>query len=406
MLKKGWLARIAAGTALTLAAFASWAYTETSGGYNLPTGATEISREVFDLHMQIFWWCVAIGTVVFGVMIWSIIFHRRSKNPKPADFHESTTVEILWTSAPFLILVLMAVPAAGTLIRMEDTRNSEMTVKVTGYQWKWQYEYLGEDVSFFSTLTAESNAARQLNSGIDVNTVPNYLVDVDNPLVIPVGKKVRFLVTSNDVIHAWWVPELALKKDAIPGYINELWTKIEQPGTYRGVCAELCGRDHGFMPIVVKAVSEEDFNAFLAAKKGGVEVAAVATTASDAVATPAAEVAPVTVAAATEAAPAAAKAPSKDELMKQGEGVYKTNCAACHQASGEGMPPNFPSLHGSPVVKGGAAAQIAQVLNGKNLMPPFKHLSDADIAAVVTYTRNSWGNNGDAVLPAAVAAAR
>jgi len=402
MLKKGWLARIAAGTALTLAAFASWAYTETSGGYNLPTGATEISREVFDLHMQIFWWCVAIGTVVFGVMIWSIIFHRRSKNPKPADFHESTLVEILWTSAPFLILVLMAVPAAGTLIRMEDTRNSDMTVKVTGYQWKWQYEYLGEDVSFFSTLTAESNAARQLNSGIDVNTVPNYLVDVDNPLIIPVGKKVRFLVTSNDVIHAWWVPELAMKKDAIPGYVNELWTKIEQPGTYRGVCAELCGRDHGFMPIVVKAVSEEDFNAFIAAKKSGVEVAAV----TGAIASDAAPVAEPVVVAAAEAETVAGKVPSKDELMKQGEGVYKANCAACHQASGEGMPPSFPSLHGSPVIKGAPATLVAQVLNGKNLMPPFKHLSDADIAAVITYTRNSWGNSGDAVLPAAVAAAR
>ncbi len=406
MSKKGWLARVAAGTVMTLAAAAAQAYTETSGGYNLPTGATEISREVFDLHMLMFWWCVAIGTVVFGVMIWSIVFHRRSKNPKPADFHESTTVEILWTSAPFLILILMAVPAAGTLIKMEDVRNSDMTVKVTGYQWKWQYEYLGEDVSYFSTLSAESNAARQLKSGIDPTSVPNYLVDVDNPLVLPVGKKVRFLITSNDVIHAWWVPELAVKKDAIPGYVNETWTKIDQPGTYRGVCAELCGRDHGFMPIVVKAVPQEEYDAFIAGKKG-VEVAAAepVAVASDAAAV-AADAAPVEVAAASQAAVAAPKAPSKDELVKKGEGVYKANCAACHQANGQGLPPNFPSLVGSKMVKGPADAQIAQLLNGKNLMPPFKHLSDDDLAAVVTYTRNSWGNSGDAVLPAAVAAAR
>ena len=406
MSKKGWLARVAAGTVMTLAAAAAQAYTETSGGYNLPTGATEISREVFDLHMLMFWWCVAIGTVVFGVMIWSIVFHRRSKNPKPADFHESTTVEILWTSAPFLILILMAVPAAGTLIKMEDVRNSDMTVKVTGYQWKWQYEYLGEDVSYFSTLSAESNAARQLKSGIDPTSVPNYLVDVDNPLVLPVGKKVRFLITSNDVIHAWWVPELAVKKDAIPGYVNETWTKIDQPGTYRGVCAELCGRDHGFMPIVVKAVPQEEYDAFIAGKKG-VEVADAepVAVASDAAAV-AADAAPVEVAAASQAAVAAPKAPSKDELVKKGEGVYKANCAACHQANGQGLPPNFPSLVGSKMVKGPADAQIAQLLNGKNLMPPFKHLSDDDLAAVVTYTRNSWGNSGDAVLPAAVAAAR
>ena len=358
--------------------------------------------------MLMFWWCVGIGAVVFGVMIWSIVFHRRSKNPKPADFHESTTVEILWTAAPFAILILMAVPAAGTLIKMEDTRNSDLTIKVTGYQWKWQYEHVGEDVSYFSTLTAESNAARQLNSGIDVNTVPNYLVDVDNPLVLPVGKKVRILVTSNDVIHAWWVPELAVKKDAIPGYINEMWTKIDQPGTFRGVCAELCGRDHGFMPIVVKAVPEEEYQAFIAARKGGVEVAsAPAAIASDAVPADAAVTAPVEVAAAAATeAPAAIKALSKEELVKKGEGVYKANCVACHQAAGQGLPPTFPSLVGSKVVKGPAAEQIAQLLNGKNLMPPFKQLSDEDIAAVATYTRNSWGNSGDAVQPAAVAAVR
>lgn len=403
MSKKGWLARVAAGTALTLMAFAGWAYTETSGGYNLPTGATELAREVYDLHMLMFWWCVAIGAVVFGVMIWSIVFHRRSKNPKPADFHESTTVEILWTAAPFAILIMMAVPAAGTLIKMEDTRNADLSIKVTGYQWKWEYEYVGQDVRYFSTLTAESNAARQLKSGVDVNTVPNYLVDVDEPLVVPVGKKVRFLITSNDVIHAWWVPEIAVKKDAIPGYINETWAKIDHPGTYRGVCAELCGRDHGFMPIVVKAVTEAEYEAFMAAKKGGVAVAAAATPGAVVSDAQPAAAAP---AAAAEAAPAAAKELSKDELMSKGESAYKASCAACHQANGQGLPPNFPSLAGSAVVKGPADAQIAQILNGKGLMPPFKHLSDEDIAGIVTYTHNSFGNSGPVVQAAAVAAVR
>ncbi|AXQ31617.1 cytochrome c oxidase subunit II [Solimonas sp. K1W22B-7] len=416
----GRLARIAAGTSLALAAFAVQAYTETSGGYNLPTGVTDLSKEVHGLHMLIFWICVAIGAVVFGVMTYSIIHHRRSKGHKPADFHESTTVEILWTSAPFIILIGMAIPAAGTLIKMEDTRNSDMTVKVTGYQWKWEYEYLGEDVKFFSTLSAESNKARQLGSGIDPNTVPNYLVDVDNPLVLPVGKKVRFLVTANDVIHAWWVPEIAVKKDAIPGYINETWAKINTPGTYRGVCAELCGRDHGFMPIVVKALPEAEYKEWLAKQKGGdaaaapaaaalpatVVAAAPAVTATDAA--PAA--APVEVAAApaaaAPAAPAAAKDLSKDELIKKGESVYTANCSACHQATGKGLPPNFPSLVGSKIVKGAAIEHIKQTLNGKGMMPPFKHLSDLDIAAVLTYQRNSWGNSSGVVQPAAVAAAR
>ncbi|HSW15196.1 MAG TPA: cytochrome c oxidase subunit II [Solimonas sp.] len=416
-MKMGWLARLAAGTTLALAAVSAGAYTESSGGYNLPTGVTDLSQEVFDLHMLIFWVCVAIGVVVFGVMFWSILHHRKSKGHKPADFHESTLVEILWTSAPFIILIGMAIPAAGTLIKMEDTRGADMTVKVTGYQWKWQYDYLGENVSYYSTLSAESNKARQLGSGIDPNTVPNYLVDVDNPLVLPVGKKVRFLVTSADVIHAWWVPEIAVKKDAIPGYVNETWAKINTPGTYRGVCAELCGRDHGFMPIVVKAVTEAEYKEWLAKQKGGaaapapaaaapavVEVAAApAATATDAKP----DAAAIEVAAApAAAAPAAAKDLSKDELMKKGQEVYTANCSACHQATGAGMAPTFPSLIGSPVIKGPAAGHVKQTLAGKNVMPPFKHLSDLDIAAVVTYERNSWGNSGGLVQPSAVAAAR
>lgn len=235
--------------------------------WNMPKGVTQISHEVWWLHMFAFWICVVIGIGVFGVMFYSLFAHRRSRHPVPAKFHENTTVEIVWTIIPFLILIVMAVPAAGTLIKMYDTRDSDLTVRITGYQWKWQYEYVGQGVSFFSTLKADANAARQLGSGIDPATVPNYLHDVDRPLVLPVGKKVRFLLTSNDVIHGWWVPDLAIKKDAIPGYINEMWTKIDEPGTYRGQCTVLCGRDHGFMPIVVKALPEAEFEQWLAQEK-------------------------------------------------------------------------------------------------------------------------------------------
>lgn len=364
--------------------------------WNLPKGVTDISNEVWHLHMAAFWVCVAIAIVVFGVMFYSIFAHRRSKHPVPATFHHSTTVEIIWTIIPFAILIGLAVPAAGTLIKQYDTRNAELTVKITGYQWKWQYEYVGEGVSFFSTLDAKSNEARQLHSGIDPKTVPHYLHNVDNYLVLPVGKKVRFLLTSNDVIHGWWVPDLAIKKDAIPGFINEMWTQINEPGVYRGQCTVLCGRDHGFMPVVVHAMNEADYAAWLAKQKGGAEVAAAApAVASDAAvdapsAAPAAEAAPVEVAA---AAPAAVDA-------KAGEKLFLGNCAACHQANGSGLPPTFPALTGSKLVAGPIDAQITQVLKGKNAMPPFAQLSDADIAAVVTYTRNNLGNKvGDAATP-------
>ncbi|HEY1182117.1 MAG TPA: cytochrome c oxidase subunit II [Rhodocyclaceae bacterium] len=406
MSMKGWLSRLAAGTGAALAAMAAQAYTDTSGGYNVPTGVTEISREVHGLHMDIFWICVAIAVVVFGAMIWSIIFHRRSKHPKPADFHESTLVEIIWTTLPFVILIAIAIPAAKTLIRMEDTRGSDMTVKITGYQWKWQYEYMGEDVKFFSTLSAESNKARQLKSGIDVTQVPNYLVDVDNPLVLPVGKRIRFLLTSNDVIHAWWVAELAVKKDAIPGYINEMWTKIDTPGTYRGVCAELCGRDHGYMPIVVKALPEAEYNAWLAQQKGG-EAAPAAAAAAAAPAVAEAAPADAAPAAAEEAKPAAGADLSKEELIAKGETAYKANCAACHQANGEGLAPTFPSLVKSQwVTNSDPSHQIDQVLKGKNLMPPLAQLSDVEIASAITYTRNAWGHSSGVVQPAQVAARR
>ncbi len=253
--------RLARATALmaALASPVAWADWE----LNMPRGVTAITNEVYDLHMLIFWICVVIGIVVFGAMFYSIIFHTKSKNPKPATFSHSTAAEIIWTAIPIVILVAMAFPAAKTLVAIEDAGNPDMTVKVTGYQWKWQYEYLEEGVSFYSTLAQDSNTARQLKSGIDPATVDNYLLDVDNPLVVPVNTKVRILLTANDVIHAWWVPELSGKRDAIPGFVNQLWFSADKVGTYRGQCAELCGYDHGFMPIVVIVKEEADYLAWL-----------------------------------------------------------------------------------------------------------------------------------------------
>lgn len=385
-------ARIAAAVMGLMVAGHASAYTNTSDGWNLPTGVTAIAKDVYHLHMVVFWVCVVIAVLVFGVMFYSVFAHRKSKGHQAANFHESTTVEIIWTIIPFVILIALAVPAAGILIKQETVGTADINIKVTGYQWKWQYEYLDNSkISFFSTLSAEVNRARQLDSGVDVTKVPNYLVDVDNPLVLPVGKKIKLLLTGNDVIHAWWVPDLAVKKDAIPGYINEIWFNIETEGTYRGVCAELCGRDHGFMPIVVKAVSEEKYKEWVA--NGGKFEAAAATAAPAA-----AEVA--------AAAPAPAKDLGKDELLKHGQEVYTANCAVCHKPEGEGMAPTFPALKGSKVANGPADAHIKQILNGKGAMAPFKQLSDADIAAVASYERASWGNKGSLVQPKDVAAAR
>ncbi len=243
---------------------------------NMPVGVTDVSQKVFDLHMLIFWVCVVIAVGVFGAMIYCLVAFRKSKGAVPATFSHSTTAEIVWTIVPVLILVAMAVPAAQVLVEIEDTRDTEMTVKITGYQWKWQYEYVGEDVSFYSTLAAGSNRTRQLRSGIDPFQEDNYLLDVDRPLVVPADTKIRYLITSNDVLHAWWMPDFAVKKDAIPGFINEGWFKVNDPGVYRGQCAELCGKDHGFMPVVVEVLPKKEFAVWLAAEQGG-EVVASAT---------------------------------------------------------------------------------------------------------------------------------
>ena len=260
----------AAGVAMALGsspAMAAW-------DLNLRVGVTELSREIYGLHMLILWICVAIAAAVFGVMIYSIATFRKSKGAVPATFEHNTKAEIIWTVIPVIILVAMAVPAARTLVKIEDTRGSELTIKVTGYQWKWQYEYVDHGVSFFSTLARTSDEARQLDSGIDPGSVANYLLEVDNPLVVPQGRKVRVLITANDVIHAWWVPDFGMKKDAIPGFINEMWFNADQPGIYRGQCAELCGRDHGFMPVVVEVKPQAEFDAWLAAQKAARQAAA------------------------------------------------------------------------------------------------------------------------------------
>jgi cytochrome c oxidase subunit II len=396
-----WIARIAAGAGLALAtqasAWADWAL-------NMPRGVTEISNEVYELHMLIFGVCVGIAVVVFGAMIWSIYHHRKSRGVEPAKFSHSTRVEIVWTVIPILILVAMAVPAAGTLVRMEDARNSDMTVKITGYQWMWQYEYLDEGIGFFSRLAPESNQARQLRSGINVYDVSNYLLDVDNPLVVPVGAKVRLLLTSNDVIHSWWVPDFGGKKDAIPGFINEFWFQAEVPGTYRGQCAELCGRDHAFMPIVVEVLPVEEYASWLAANAPANED----------------RLAVASAAGLSRPAPAqasgderAADAPAGEETdfassLALGRDLHGQFCAACHQADGRGLPAaGFPALAGTTVALDEHKKVTVHGRRGTAMAAFGPQLRDEQLAAIVTYQRNAWGNDtGDFVKPADIAAAR
>ena len=354
---------------------------------NLTKGATTQSKEIYDLHMLILWICVIVGIAVFGVMFYSIYHHRKSKGHVAAQFHESTKVEIIWTIIPTLILVVMAIPATKTIIMLDDLDETDMTIKVTGWQWKWQYEYIDEEPSFFSNLDAASNQARQLNSGIDPKTVPNYLMDVDKPVVVPIKTKVRFLFTGGDVLHSWWVPDLGWKKDTVPGFINEEWAYIEKPGVFRGNCTELCGKDHAFMPIVVVALEKDEYQEWLDDyPEGGAGGYPPGTWESKAV--------------------CAGADCSKDELLQIGETVYTNNCASCHMASGEGMSGVFPALTGSSIVNGDIETQMNLVLNGKGMMPAFKEsLSDIEFSAVITYTRNALGNSvGDMVQPTEVKA--
>ena len=348
------------------------------GALNLPAGVTPDSHDIHDLHMTILWICVGIGILVYGILVYSLIHHRKSKGVVPATFHENTKLEIVWTIIPFLILIAMAIPATKVMIKVYDTSASDMTIKVTGYQWKWRYTYLDEGIDFFSSLDAKSNEARQLGSKIDPATVEHYLLNVDKPLVIPANKKIRILLTAADVLHAWWVPEFGWKKDAIPGFITDGWIKVEKPGIYRGQCAELCGRDHGFMPIVVVVKTEDEYKQWVAAEKGKQEVGKVD----------------------------ASKPLTLDELTAKGKEVYASNCAACHGAEGDGVPGVFPAIKGSKVALGPLADHLKLVLHGKAAMPAFKdQLNDVEIAAVVTYQRNGFGNKkGDSIQPADIQA--
>ncbi|HXU53916.1 MAG TPA: cytochrome c oxidase subunit II [Casimicrobiaceae bacterium] len=360
-----------------LASGAAWADRE----WNLPPPVTPIAHEIFELHVIIFWICVVIFFVVFGAMGYSIYAHRKSKGHVAEQFHENTTVEIIWTVIPFIILVLMAWPATKTVLAMKDASAADLTVKITGSQWKWNYDYLNDGFGYFSEL---ATPYAQIENREKKNE--HYLLEVDRPLVVPVNKKIRLLITSSDVIHAWYLPAAGVQQDAIPGFVRDDWMKFDKTGIYRGQCAKICGKEHGFMPIVVEVKSEQDYAAWVGDQKKQ-----LASAAGD-----------------------INKTWDIKELTARGEKVYTANCVACHQANGKGLPPAFPPLDGSKVATGPKLAHISTVLNGvtrdgkPTAMIAWKGtLSDVDIASVVTYERNSWGNHtGEAIQPAEVTSAK
>ena len=366
-----------------LVATTSFAVNDMTGGpavrqLNFQPPVTAIASDIYQLHTLMMVICVVIFLAVFGVMFYSILKHRKSLGHKAASFHESTTVEIAWTVVPFIIVILMALPATKTVVAMKDTSNADITIKATGMQWKWGYDYIkgeGEGIAYYSALATPRD---QIHEGATKGD--NYLIEVDNPLVVPVNKKIRIVTTANDVIHAWGVPALGVKQDAIPGFVRDTWFKAEKVGTYRGNCYELCGKEHAFMPIVVNVLSEADYAKWVADKKKG----------------------------SSAGAEDANKALTLAELNAKGAAVYASNCVACHQDSGKGVPGAFPALDGSKVVNGPKGDQIAMLLNGKNAMPSWKTLSDTEIAAVITYTRNHWSNKAgqNMVQAAEVLAAR
>jgi cytochrome c oxidase subunit II len=366
------------GGGLALAMYSMLAQAEYALNFQKPV--TETARQIFGLHTATMWIIVGIAIVVYGAMFWSILKHRKSVGHKAANFHHNTMVEVIWTTIPFIILIAMAYPATKAVIAMKDTSASDMTVKVTGYQWKWEYDYQQDGFKFMSNLSTPREQFENYQGKSEKSE--NYLIEVDNPMVVPVGKKVRILLTANDVIHAWWVPAFGVKQDAIPGFIRDSWFKAEKAGIYRGQCAELCGKDHGYMPIVVEVKEQADYDKWLAEQKSKADAAS-----KD-----------------------AGKVFSLAELKTSGEKVYAANCAGCHQAKGEGMPPVFPALDGSKMVNGPKQAQIDIVMNGKEgtSMPAFgKQLSDTEIAAVVTFTRNAWSNKtGDVTQSSEIKALR
>ena len=334
---------------------------------NMREGVTQVSRDVFELHMLIFYICVAIGAVVFSVMFYSLFRYTKKRNPNPSTFHESTKLEVAWTVVPFLILIAMAVPASKTLTEIYDDEEGEINIQVVGYQWKWEYKYLEDDINFFSNLSTDQDEIYNL-----VPKGENYLLEVDEPLIIPVDTRVRFLITADDVIHSWWVPDFAIKQDAIPGFINTAWTRAEETGIYRGNCTELCGKNHGFMPVVVKVVEKDEYSDWVLSKKEE----------------------------AIKLAELTEKEWSLAELTQRGEGVYQKNCVACHQMNGEGLPPIFPALAGSDIVmfdKDRNVEILMEGVQGAAMQSFANQLSEVDMAAVITYTRQAWGNaeNGD-----------
>ena len=371
----------AAVTAAVIAAFwlllAAPGYT--GNEINMPRGVTSQSMLSYQIHMVILWVCVVIGVIVFSAMFISIVLHRKSKGHEAAQFTHSMKAEIIWTIIPVVILVVMAVPATTALVNMEVAPETEMTIKITGFQWRWKYEYVEDDIQFISSLHADSNAARRLASGTDPNSVENYLLEVDKPLVLPANTKIKFLITADDVIHSWWVPALGWKRDAVPGFINEAWTEIMEPGVYRGQCAELCGKDHGFMPIVLNVLPRAEYEVWAQNQRQGLAHEQAETE----------------------------RLWTRDELMELGENVYAAQCATCHQADGQGLAPAFPALAGSGIANGPLNDNIEIVLQGREgtaMQAWGNMLSESDIAAAVTYTRNAFGNaTGDVVQPQTIA---
>jgi len=366
----------------TLLALPGAAIANGEAKFGFQTPQTLVAHQIYDLHAVVLGICVAIAVGVFAFMFYAILRHRRSVGHQAKQFSDNKALTILWTAIPLLIVVGLAFPATRTVIAMKDTSSPDMTIKIVGYQWKWRYDYLGQDVSFYSDLSTPRDQIENRAKKGD-----NYLLEVDNPLVVPVGKKVRILVTANDVIHSWWVPAFGVKQDAIPGFVRDSWFKVDTPGTYRGQCAELCGKEHGFMPIVVEALPEDQYKTWLAAQQNKNKVAAAASTA------------------------AAAKTYSLDELKTEGEKVYGRSCVACHQANGQGLPGAFPALAHGAITTGPIAGHVDIVLNGSKKNPAMAawkdQLSDLELAAVITYERNAFGNTiGDMVQPKDIVAVR
>jgi len=373
---------LAKASSWALLALPGMAIAESPAKFNFQTPQTPVAHQIYDLHLIVLGIGIAIALIVFLFMFYAILRHRRSVGHQASQFSDNKALTIVWTAIPLLIVVGMAFPATRTVVAMKNTASPDMTVKVTAYQWKWRYDYLGDNVSFFSDLaTPRDQIENRTQKG------ENYLLEVDNPLVVPVGKKVRILVTANDVIHSWWVPAFGVKQDAIPGFVRDSWFEVDTPGIYRGQCAELCGKEHGFMPIVVEALPEEQYKTWLAEQQTKNKVAAAAASA------------------------AAEKTYTLDELKTEGEKVYVRTCVACHQANGQGVPGAFPALAHGPITSGPIAGHVDIVMNGSKNNPAMAawkgQLSDLELAAVITYERNAFGNTmGDMVQPKDIAAAR